>query len=82
VAEGIDGASRAGADFGADVNVDSILGPAVSDTLWQHVHGAVVAAGWDGVTVDAFASESNARVPHQGTCMFVFVCIFEHIQTT
>jgi hypothetical protein len=63
VAEGIDGASRAGADFGADVNVDSILGPAVSDTLWQHVHGAVVAAGWDGVTVDAFASESNARVP-------------------
>ena len=63
VAEGIDGASRAGADFGAGVNVDSILGPAVSDKLWQLVTNAAAAAGWGGVTVDAFASESNARAP-------------------
>jgi hypothetical protein len=25
---------------------------------------------------------AGARCDHQGTCMFVFVCIFEHIQTT
>ncbi len=62
-AEGIDGASRAGADFGAGVNVDSILGPSVSDKLWQLVISAAVDAGWGSVTVDAFASESNARAP-------------------
>ncbi len=37
VAEGIDGASRSGADFGEDVNVHSILGPAISDELWRGV---------------------------------------------
>ena len=63
VAEGIDGASRGGADFGPDVNVDSILGPAVSDELWLLVARAAADAGWRGVTVDAFASESNARAP-------------------
>ncbi len=43
--------------------MDSILGPAVSYKLWQLVNSAAVAAGWGGVTVDAFASESNARAP-------------------
>ena len=63
VAEGIDGASRGGADFGPDVNVDSILGPAVSDELWSLVARAAADAGLRGITVDAFASESNARAP-------------------
>jgi hypothetical protein len=63
VAEGINGASRAGADFGPGANVDSILGPAVSDQLWQLVCRAAGDAGWGGITVDAFASESNARSP-------------------
>jgi hypothetical protein len=60
VAEGIDGASRAGADFGPGANVDSILGPAVSDQLWQLVCRAAGDTGWGSITVDAFASESNA----------------------
>ncbi len=60
---GIDGTSRAGADFGAGVNVDFILGPAVSDKLWQLVNRAAIDEGWGGVTVDAFASESNALAP-------------------
>ncbi len=60
VAEGIDGASRSGADFGKEVYVHSILGPAVSDELWSLVSRAAVEAGWGGVTVDAFASESNS----------------------
>jgi hypothetical protein len=34
VAEGINGASCGGVDFGEDANVDSILCPAVSDDLW------------------------------------------------
>ena len=63
MAEGIDGASRSGADFGKEVNVHSILGPAVSDELWALVSRAAVEAGWGRVTVDAFASESNARAP-------------------
>jgi hypothetical protein len=63
VAEGIDGASRGEADFGPYANVDSILGPSISDGLWLLVARAAVAAGWDGITVDAFASESNARAP-------------------
>jgi hypothetical protein len=54
VAEGIDGASRAGANFGAGTNVDSTLGPAVSDKLWQLVNRAAIDAGWGAVTVDAF----------------------------
>ncbi len=63
VAEGIDGESRAGADFGAGVNVGTALGSAVSDKLWQLVNRAAIDAGWGGVTVDTFASESNARTP-------------------
>ncbi len=63
VAEGIDGASRGGDDFGPDANVDSTLGPAVSDELWLQATRAAADAGWGGVTVDAFASESNARTP-------------------
>ena len=63
VAEGIDGASRSGSEFGAGVNVDSILGPAVSDQLWMTVQRAAVDAGWARITVDAFATESNARAP-------------------
>ena len=63
IAEGIDGASRSGDDFGEGVNVDSILGPAVSDELWHTVQQVAEDAGWGRVTVDAFATESNARVP-------------------
>ena len=63
VAEGIDGASRGGAEFGEGVNVASILGPAVSDGLWCTAALAAADAGWGRITVDAFASESNARTP-------------------
>ena len=45
MAEGIDGASRAGVDLGAGVNMDSILGPAVSDKLWQLVNRVTIDAG-------------------------------------
>ena len=34
VAEGIDGASRSGTTFGKDANLDSVVGPSVSDSLW------------------------------------------------
>jgi hypothetical protein len=61
VAEGIDGASRCGSEFGQGVNVDSVLGPAVSDELWSIASRAAIDAGWGDVTVDAFASASNAR---------------------
>ena len=63
VAEGIDGASRGGAEFGEGVNVEAILGPAVSDALWATVVQAATDAGWGAVTVDAFATASNARAP-------------------
>jgi hypothetical protein len=62
VAEGVDGASRAGDDFGPGCNVESGLGPAVSDGLWSSVLRVSAAAGWR-ITVDAFATESNARAP-------------------
>ena len=52
-----------GSELGADANVEAVLGPAVSDCFWLTVSRAVEAAGWRRVTVDAFASESNARVP-------------------
>ncbi len=57
------GASRGGADFGLDVNVDSIHCPATSDMLWFLVARAAADVGWRGITVNAFASESNARAP-------------------
>jgi hypothetical protein len=63
VAEGMDGASRCGSELGDDANVDCVRGLAVSDDLWQSVATAASDAGWGSVTVDAFASESNARVP-------------------
>jgi hypothetical protein len=62
IAEGIDGASRAGDDFGAGCNVESIRGPAVCDELWDLVRAVTTAAGWR-ITVDAFASAANARAP-------------------
>ncbi len=62
MAEGVDGASRAGDDFGPGCNVESSLGPAVSDALWSSVLRVSAAAGWR-ITVDAFATESNARAP-------------------
>jgi hypothetical protein len=59
--EGIDGASRAGTLFGSDTNLASVLcGPAVSEALWQAISEVTAAAGW-GITVEPFASESNAR---------------------
>lgn len=60
VAEGIDDASRAGNALGENVNLAAVLGPAVGDDLWRQVCAVAGAAGWK-VTVDAFASESNAR---------------------
>jgi hypothetical protein len=63
VAEGVDGASRSGSELGVDANVECVRGPAVSDRLWHAISSAVADAGWGSVTVDAFASESNARAP-------------------
>ena len=60
VEEGVDGASRGGGFFGEDANLESVLGPAVSDALWERIRGAAAAAGV-AITVDAFASESNRR---------------------
>jgi hypothetical protein len=60
IAEGIDGASRGGFTFGPDANLVSVLGPAVSDALWAMVLAATDAVGWT-VTVDAYATQSNAR---------------------
>lgn len=51
-----------GSHFGDDANVQSVLGPAVSDSLWGKVQAAVAGVGLR-VTVDAFASESNSRAP-------------------
>ncbi len=62
VEEGVDGASRGGSHFGEDANVQSVLGPAVSDSLWDRIQAVVAGAGLR-VTVDAFASESNSRAP-------------------
>ncbi len=62
VAEGVDGASRAGDDFGQGCHVESSLGPAVSYVLWSSVIRVSAAAGWC-ITVDAFPTESNARAP-------------------
>jgi hypothetical protein len=63
VAESVDGESRSGSKLGEGANVDSVRGPAVSDDLWLVVSRAAADAGWGSVTVDAFASESNSRVP-------------------
>jgi hypothetical protein len=60
VAEGIDGASRAGVALGDDANLAAVLGPAVVDELWLLILQAATAVGWQP-SVDAFASESNAR---------------------
>jgi hypothetical protein len=51
-----------GSHFGDDANVQSVLGPAVSDSLWGRVQAAVAGVGLR-VTVDAFASVSNSRAP-------------------
>ena len=60
VAEGIDGASRAGAYFGPENNVESVLGPRVTDELWMRVLGVTEKAGWR-ISVDLFASAANTR---------------------
>jgi hypothetical protein len=67
VAEGIDGASRGGTAFGVSDNLDSTLGPAISDTLWDEVRRVAAAACWS-ITVDAFATESNARAARYWSC--------------
>ncbi len=63
IAEGVDGASRDGSELGPDANVAAVPGPAVDDAIWAAVLRVVAAAGWGRVTVDAFASASNARAP-------------------
>ena len=60
VTEGVDGASRGGSHFGSDENLESALGPAVSDGLWEVIKAAAAGAGWK-ITVDAYATESNRR---------------------
>ena len=62
IAEGVDGALLAGESFGADANLEAVLGQAVSDSLWERIWALAYRVGWT-VTVEAFASESNARVP-------------------
>ena len=59
VAEGIDGASRDGVLLGVGNNVESVLGPSVSDELWQNVLGVAAELGWE-ISVDLFASAVNA----------------------
>lgn len=59
VAEGVDGASRGGGDLG-DECVDYVLGPAVGDELWEEIETVLRRIGW-GVTIDLFATASNAR---------------------
>ena len=63
IQEGVDGASRDGSELGPDANVAAVLGPAIDDTVWAAVLRVVAAASWGRVTVDAFASASNARAP-------------------
>ncbi len=61
VEEGVDGASRRGRHFGDDANLESVVGPAVSDALWSRIMavvGLVAEVGLE-VTVDAFATEST-----------------------
>ena len=60
VEEGIDGASRAGAQFGPDANLEHVLGPRVGDGLWGTIESLVAPLGWK-VTIDLFASECNSR---------------------
>jgi hypothetical protein len=60
IEEGIDGASRGGTDFGDSENLETTLGPAVSDVLWAEATRVAAAEGWC-ITIDAYATESNAR---------------------
>jgi hypothetical protein len=60
VAEGVDGASRGGDHFSEGANLDGILGPSVSSSLWSQVSSTLASIGWR-ITVDAFATESNRR---------------------
>ena len=60
VEEGVDGASRAGTHFGPDANLAHVLGPRVSDGLWASISSLLEPLRWR-VTVDLFATESNAR---------------------
>ncbi len=45
VEEGVDGASRGGLHFGEDANLDSVVGPAVSDDSLSRIRAEV---GGDG----------------------------------
>lgn len=60
VEEGIDGASRAGTHFGSDANLAHVLGPRVGNDLWATIRSLIAPLRWE-VTVDLFATESNAR---------------------
>ena len=59
VGEGIDGASRPGAQLGPNANLEHALGPRVGDGLWGSIESLVASLGWK-VTIDLFASESNS----------------------
>jgi hypothetical protein len=60
VSEGIDGASRGGDYFGEDANLESVLGPAITDDFWRLIQDALADIGWR-ITVDLFATQSNRR---------------------
>ena len=60
VEEGIDGASRSGSHFGPDANLAHVVGPRVGDGLWNTILSLLAPLRWT-VTVDLFATESNAR---------------------
>ena len=65
VEEGIDGASRAGAQFGPDSKLEHVLGPRVGDGLWGSIESLEAPLGWE-VTIDLFAAMVNGCVP--STC--------------
>ena len=68
VEEGIDGASRAGTQFGPDANLELVLGPQVGDGLWGSIESLVAPLGWKG-TIDLFVQCPRTAVlqPVSGT---------------
>jgi len=60
MAEGIDGASRAGHAFGQGMNVEEIRGPSITDQLWNRIQALADQQGWK-LTIDLFATASNSR---------------------
>lgn len=66
VETGVELASREGTVFGEDANLAHVLGPRVSDQLWNEIVGLIRPLGW-AITIELFASESNARAERFGS---------------